>query len=470
MPKNISLENPDNPRSGGSGDFFAGFCLAATHSGSGKTTITLALLRALKRRGRKVQPFKCGPDYIDPGFHQQAAGCESINLDTWMMTEGGVRESFVRACSGREIAVVEGVMGLFDGFSATELTGSTADCARLLRLPVILIVDAKGMAGSIAPLVKGFTEFNREVEISAVIANNVGSKGHTKILAEALAAAGLPPLLGGLPQNPDFKLKERHLGLTPFLENAKASVWFDTLAAAVEEFIAIDKLLEIVHSERPQPPQNPQPAPPKTKIRLALARDSAFHFYYPDNLFLLRQAGFEIVEFSPLSDRVLPEGCRLLLLGGGFPEMFAAELAENRSMRQAIKDFADNDGMIYAECGGFMYLGESLTDSEGRSFPMCSVIPGKSRMTPKLRSLGYRDVTTLDETPFGPAGTGMRGHEFHWSEMELGQPCPPLYRQLSRRGVEKLCGVRFNNVLASYIHLHFIATPQVLDSWYKTLV
>ncbi len=466
MPKNISI---DNPKVGDFRERFAGFCLAATHSGSGKTTITLALLRALKRRGRKVQPFKCGPDYIDPGFHQQAAGCESINLDTWMMLESGVQESFARACSGRDIAVVEGVMGLFDGFSATEITGSTADCARLLQLPVILIVDAKGMAGSIAPLIKGFTEFNREVKITAVIANNVGSKAHTEILAEALDAAGLPPLLGGLPKNPDFKLKERHLGLTPFLENAKASAWFDTLAAAVEEFIDIDKLLEIVKLDHPQPPKKPQPLPPKTKIRLALAKDSAFHFYYPDNLFLLRQAGFEIVEFSPLSDRALPEGTRLLLLGGGFPEMFAAELAENHNMRQAIKDFADNDGMIYGECGGFMYLGESLTDSNGRSFPMCSVIPGKSRMTPKLRSLGYREVSTLTKTPFGPAGTTIRGHEFHWSEMEITKTCPSLYCQKNRRGDERLCGIHLNNILASYIHLHFSATPQVINSWYKLL-
>ncbi len=466
MPKNISIDCAKNR---GFKERFSAFCLAATHSGSGKTTITLALLRALKRRGFEVQPFKCGPDYIDPGFHQQAADRESINLDTWMMNEDGVKESFARACSGREIAVLEGVMGLFDGFSASSLTGSSADCARLLNLPVILVVDAKGMAGSIAPQVKGFSEFNDEVKITAVIANNVGSESHTEILRDALTNAELPPLLGGLPKNPDWRLDERHLGLTPFLENEKSGAWFESLADAVEKFIDIDKLLELTRIARPELPQRSSQLVPDKKVRLALARDSAFHFYYPDNLYLLRQAGFEIVEFSPLVDENLPDGTRMVIFGGGFPEIFAAELAANHEMRQAIKDFADNSGFIYAECGGFMYLGESLTNSVGETFPMCGVIPGDSKMTPKLRSLGYREVTTLTETLFGPAGTTMRGHEFHWSEMELCRSCPPLYRQQSRQGEEKLCGVQINNVFASYIHLHFISTPQVIQAWYKAL-
>ncbi len=466
MPKNILI---DTPGESGSEKRFSAFCIAATHSGSGKTTITLALLRALQRCGLKVQPFKCGPDYIDPGFHQQAAGRESINLDTWMMGEKGVKESFARACTGREIAVLEGVMGLFDGFSASSLVGSSADCARLLNLPVILVVDAKGMAGSIAPLVKGFCGFHNEVKIAAVIANNVGSESHTKILQDALAQADLPPLLGGLPKNPEWELKERHLGLTPFLENKKSAAWFESLADAVEKFVDIDKLLELTKIKRPELSQRSSQPVTDNKVRLALARDSAFHFYYPDNLYLLRQAGFEIVEFSPLTDKSLPEGTRMVMLGGGFPEMFAAELAANQEMRQAIKDFADNDGFIYAECGGFMYLGESLTNSAGETFPLCGVIPGDSKMTPKLRSLGYREVTTLAETPFGPVDTTMRGHEFHWSEMELQQSCPPLYRQQSRRGGEKLCGVHVRNVFASYIHLHFISTPQVIQAWCNAL-
>jgi cobyrinic acid a,c-diamide synthase len=464
MPKNISI---DGAKVCGAKERFSAFCIAATNSGSGKTTITLALLRALKRRGLKVQPFKCGPDYIDPGFHQQAAGRESINLDTWMMSEKGVKESFSRSCLDRKIAVVEGVMGLFDGFSASSLVGSSADCARLLNLPVILVVNAKGMAGSIAPLVKGFCEFNDEVKIAAVIANNVGSESHTKILRDALEYADLPPLLGGLPKNPEWQLQERHLGLTPFLENEKSSAWFENLADAVEKFINVDKLLELTEIMQPELPQSSSQPVSDKKVRLALARDSAFHFYYPDNLYLLRQAGFEIVEFSPLTDKKLPEGCRMVMLGGGFPEMFAAELTANHEMRQAIKGFADNDGFIYAECGGFMYLGESLSNSAGETFPMCGVIPGDSKMTPKLRSLGYREVTTLTETPFGPADTTMRGHEFHWSEMELRQSCQPLYRQQSRRGGKKLCGAHINNVFASYIHIHFISTPKVVDYFNK---
>ena len=464
MPKNISTDSGSGLRTP-----FSAFCVGAPHSGCGKTTLTLALLRALKGRGLKVQPFKCGPDYIDTAFHTQAAACQSINLDTWMMAEKGVLDSFARACGGEaEVAVLEGVMGLFDGFAPDSLVGSSADCVRLLKLPVILIVDAKGMAGSIAPLVKGFCEFNPGVEIRAVIANNVGSKSHTEILAGALSHAGLPPLLGGLPKNTEWRLEERHLGLTPFSENKKSAVWFESLAAAVEEFIDIDRLLEITAIERPPEVQKfpPIPSPP---IRLALARDAAFNFYYRDNLTFLQQAGFEIVEFSPLADKSLPDNVKLIMLGGGFPEMFAAELAANRGMRAQIKAFAEQRGMIYAECGGFMYLGETLENSSGESFPMCSVVPGRARMTPGLRSLGYREVSTIDETCFGPPGTEMRGHEFHWSEMELNHPCPPLYRQKNRRGESKLCGVRIENVFASYIHTHFSSAPQVLDAWYQKL-
>ncbi|MBN2333832.1 MAG: cobyrinate a,c-diamide synthase [Deltaproteobacteria bacterium] len=445
---------------------FAAFCLGATHSGTGKTTITLALLRALKRRGLSLQPCKCGPDYIDPSFHARAAGCPSINLDTWMMTPQGVQRSFARACRFADVAVVEGVMGLFDGFSPTSLEGSSADCARLLGLPVILVVDAGGMAGSIAPLVKGFCEFNGEISIAGVIANNVGSDSHGQLLQEALAGADLPPLLGALPNKEEWQLEERHLGLVPFLENRKANGWFERLADGAERHIDIDRLLAIVRM--PKPAASVVRTVQKAAVRLALARDRAFHFYYPDNLYLLRQAGFEIVEFSPLTDRELPVGTQLVMLGGGFPEVFAAELAGNESMRSAIKAFAGHGGMIYAECGGFMYLGESLENAVGDRFPMCGVVPGRSHMTPKLCSLGYREVATVSKTPFGPPGTTLRGHEFHWSEMELSQPRQPLYLQVDRTSTGKQCGIHDQNVMASYIHLHFGATPGVIDAWSRS--
>lgn len=444
---------------------FSAFCLGATHSGSGKTTITLALLRALKRRGLCLQPFKCGPDYIDPTFHTRAAGKQSINLDTWMMTSPGVQKSFARACQPADVAIVEGVMGLFDGFSPTSIAGSSADCARLLNLPVILVVDAHGMAGTIAPLVKGFCEFHPAVRIAGIIANNVGSDSHAQLLHEALAAAGLPPLLGALPKIPEWRLEERHLGLVPFLENRKADEWFESLANGAEKYIDIDRLLEISQVLKPAAPR--QKPLPKAKIRLGLARDQAFHFYYPDNLQLLRQAGFEIVEFSPLVDQKLPRDISGIFLGGGFPEVFADELTANQSMRLAIRSFSEKNGLIYAECGGFMYLGESLTDNQGNTFPMCGVLPGDSVMQPRLRALGYREVTTLAKTPFGPPGTTLRGHEFHWSEMEISSSHTRLYSHKDRRGNHQDGGFHDKNVFASYIHLHFFSHPEAVRCWFK---
>ncbi|HDS17349.1 MAG TPA: cobyrinate a,c-diamide synthase [Proteobacteria bacterium] len=444
---------------------FSAFCLAATHSGSGKTTITLALLRALRQRGYRLQPYKCGPDYIDPTFHERAAGCPSINLDTWMMGEASVRDSFARAGAQADVAVVEGVMGLFDSFAPGVLAGSSADCARLLDLPVILVVEARGMAGSIAALVKGFCEFNREIQIVGVIANQVGSPEHGRILAEALERAGLPPLLGALPRIAAWGLEERHLGLVPFLENNKSEEWFAELAAGAETYLAIDRLLELVR--RPRPTRAPVAAdrPRKPRVRLALARDSAFHFYYPDNLDRLREAGFELVEFSPISAEDLPSNVAALYLGGGFPEVFAAELAANQKMRAAIQRFAAGGGLVYGECGGFMYLGRSLTDSQGRTFPMCGVLDGHATMRDSLKALGYREITTLDESLFGPAGTVLRGHEFHWSEMAPGSLPAPFFRQKDRGGRETPGGVRKNNVFASYVHLHFSSCPEAALNW-----
>ena len=439
--------------------YFSAFCIAGTQSGSGKTTATIAILGALARRGLNVAPFKCGPDYIDPSYHRQAADVESVNLDTWMMSPDGVRKSFARNTSGTDVAIVEGVMGLYDGATASSLEGSTADCAEKLGIPVVLLVNAKGIAGSISAIVAGFKNFSRNIRICGVIANNVGSVSHSNLLKEALEVNGLPPLIGSLPHNEDWNLSERHLGLTPFCENKKNSEWFNSLADAAEEHIELGRLLEITRTKRPTHLQQSFPAP---SSRIAIARDEAFNFYYPDNIHHLRMAGFELMEFSPMKDKNIPEKADFIYLGGGFPEMFAEQLAENCEIRSSIKDFAKSGGMIYAECGGMMYLCRKLRNSQNKEFPMCGVLPASTFMTNKLCSLGYREAEVLHNLPFCKAGLILRGHEFHWSDFTPDEPLAPLYRARNSKGESFDSGVVLGSVTASYIHLHFGSNPEAI--------
>ena len=438
---------------------FPAFCVAGTGLGDGKTTVTLALLRALARRGKKVQPFKCGPDYIDPAFHNIASGQLSRNLDGWMMGTEQVKKSFAAASTGKDCAVVEGVMGLFDSSRPGTLEGSTAEISLIAGLPVVLVVNARGMAGSIAAMVKGYAEFHPELKVIGVIANKVGSDSHAKILKEALASAEMPPLLGYLKRNDKWILPERHLGLVPFTENKKTQEWFDALASEAEKYFEIDKILDLSRIIHPTIPEVEKSA--KTGARLALARDKAFHFYYEDNLDMLRENGVELIEFSPLRDQSLPENIGGIYIGGGFPECFAGELESNQTMRKAIREFADRGGIVYAECGGFMYLAEKLI-MDGQSYEMCGVVSAGIDMCKRLRSLGYREVKTSRDSFFGSAGTVMRGHEFHWSSETFTEKQHPAFhfRTATQNGYPGKCGYINNNVLASYIHLHWASIPQ----------
>lgn len=445
---------------------FSTFCIAGTQSGCGKTTITLAILGALAKRGLKVAPFKCGPDYIDPSYHRQAAGVESVNLDTWMMSPDGVRKSFERNISKTDVAVVEGVMGLYDGATASSLEGSTADCAGKLGIPVVLLVNAKGIAGSISAMVAGFRDFSKNVKICGVIANNVGSESHGKLLREALAANNLPPLIGAMPHNDEWALPERHLGLTPFCENSKTCEWFKSLADAAEKHIDIDRLLEISRMNRPKHLPESFPIP---YAKIAIARDEAFNFYYPDNIYHLKMAGFNLVEFSPIKDKKIPQNTDFIYLGGGFPEMFAEQLAENCEMRNSIRKFANSGGKIYAECGGMMYLCRNLRNAQDKEFPMCGVLPASTFMGNKLCSLGYREVEVMHDLPFCKAGTILRGHEFHWSDFTPDQPLAPLYRARNSKGELFDSGVAYGSVTASYIHLHFGSNPEAIKHISKYL-
>lgn len=448
-------------------------CIAGTHSGAGKTTITLGLLAALKKRGLQVQPFKCGPDYIDPGHHKSACGTASRNLDAWMMGEAAVEKTFYRGMRNSDATVTEGVMGLYDGASATDLTGSTAHICKLLNIAVVLVVDARSMARSIAAVVKGFTEFEKGVNVVAVVANRVGSENHTRLLTEALEAAGQPPLAGAIPKNDELYTPERHLGLIAETESERSITWFDDLADLMEKHVDVPALLEICQQKRPMPyvwggcvRSNTVAGNSGEKVRVGIARDKAFHFYYEDNLDVMRECGAELVSFSPLEGKALPEGIDGLYLGGGFPESFAKELSENGSMRQAIREFAERGGHIYAECGGFMYLCERLTDTDGNMHEMCGVLPAETQMENRLHRLGYVEATTLQDGLFGAAGTKLRGHEFHWSSSRVTGEAKPVFEVRFTRGNKTgKIGLCRKNVWGSYAHLHFASNPEACRSW-----
>ncbi len=430
---------------------FPAFCIAGTNSGCGKTTVALALMSALSRRGMRVAPFKCGPDYIDSSYHTAATGAQSVNLDTWMMGKEGVAESFARNCGDAEVAVIEGVMGLFDGAGASSLEGSTAECAATLGVPAILVVNASGTAGSIAALVHGFSSFAPNTNVCGVIASKVGSNSHAKLLSDALSTNKLPPLLGAIPRDDTIAIPERHLGLLPWSENKRQREFFGPLADIAEKHLDIEGILRISQIPRPSAVCFHYP---EAKIKVAIARDEAFTFYYPDNIHHLRMAGFEFIDFSPLRDSKLPDNADMLYIGGGFPEIFAGQLAENCGIRNSIRDFALSALPVYAECGGLMYLGDTLRNSQGEVFPMCAVIPGKSRMTPGKRALGYREVETLHDLPFCKKGSMLRGHEFHWSEFTPDTNQEHLFKCKDTRGKTWRDGIRIGQISASYMHLH----------------
>lgn len=441
---------------------FHAFCLAAARSGEGKTAVAVALMRALVRRGLAVQGCKCGPDYIDPTFHALATGRPACNLDTWMMGEDGVRAQWRACAADADAAVCEGVMGLLDGRAPDDLSGSTLDCARVLGLPVLLVVDARGMAASLAALVDGFRRqaARHGVRLAGVIANRAGSARHTALLRAALDRDGLPPLLGALPRHEACRIPERQLGLLPAAETACDTAWTDRLAALAEDHLDMERLLALTRQPRPLP--LPRPAAAGRRRRLAMARDEAFCFYYRANEEALRTRGWELVPFSPLRDTALPEGAEALYLGGGYPEAFAARLAANTAMRAAIRDFAAAGGEIYAECGGYMYLCTELEaatgghglEGERRRWPMCGVLEATARMEGGLRSLGYREARFTDSAPLDLPLRSCRGHEFHWSHIELHRAYAPLYTVTDRTGPRPE-GVRDGNVRAGYVHLYW---------------
>ncbi len=440
-----------------------GFIIAAPKSGAGKTTITLALMKAISRCGLKVAPFKAGPDYIDPSLHRLVCKRPSYNLDTWMMGVDGVEESFLRGAEGADLSIVEGVMGLFDGKAGVAEDGSTAHLAKTLGLPVVLVVDASAMAGSVAPLVKGFVDFDKGVKIAGVILNRVGSPNHYKILKEALRKIKIKDF-GYIPKSAELILPDRHLGLVIGAELSGSLEWrvfIKTASKLVSKHIEIDKLISIARPAKLPKNKSLLSAGESlgTSPRIAVARDRAFSFYYDENLDMLRDLGAKLVFFSPLLDKGLPKDTDGLYIGGGYPELHAEVLAANVGLRAEVLAFAKAGHPVYAECGGLMYLGRSLKDLEGNIYEMAGVFPWRSKMLTRRKRLGYRELRMKEGSPFLKKGEVIKGHEYHYSELQTRAMLETVYRV--GKGKSATCeGYLFKQTLASYIHLHFRSNPE----------
>ncbi|NDJ77161.1 MAG: cobyrinate a,c-diamide synthase [Chloroflexi bacterium] len=434
--------------------------IAAPASGSGKSTIATGLMAALSR-DHAVQGFKVGPDYIDPGYHTAATGRVSRNLDTWMVPIPAVQATFARATADTDIAIIEGVMGLFDGYETKTESGSTAEVAKLLSAPVILVLDVGKMARSAGALALGYRDFDPALNVAAVICNNVGSDKHALWVTEAVESIGLP-VLGCIPRTPELRIPERHLGLHTAVERtAEVQAFLSHAAELVTQHIDLDRLWQIaraVPSLAIDLREIESEAGPV--VQLGVARDEAFCFYYEDNFDLLRLAGAEVVFFSPLHDDRLPEGIAGLYLGGGYPELYAAQLAGNTPMLSAIRAAIQAGMPVYAECGGLMALTQSITDLSGTTYPMIGVLPGQSHMRERL-TMGYRNITADRDTLLLPQGEQTRGHEFHYSDwVGAMDNIPRAYRITPRlREDVRFEGYAHGNLLASYVHLHFGAHP-----------
>ncbi len=432
--------------------------IAGTSSGTGKTTVAAGLMAALRRRRLRVQPFKVGPDYIDPGFHTWATGEPSRNLDTWMVPHDSVTELFTRVVADKDIAVIEGVMGLYDGRSATTDEGSTAEVARLLGAPVLLVADCRKTARSIAATVLGFKTLDPAIKLAGVILNGIGSEGHLKLCSEAIEHYAQTGVLGYLTRSPDLAIPERHLGLVPTAEANPGQDLLDKLVAHVEASFAIEQILDAAQMPEVPHPSNRlfPPVPVAPVVRIAVAQDRAFSFYYQDNLDMLQSWGAELLPFSPLSDAGLPGGVSGIYIGGGFPEMHASELAANQPMQESIRNAAETGMPVYAECGGLMYLGRSIHDLDRVEHRMVGAIPVATQIGSPRLSLGYRTVRALNDGPLLTKGEQVRGHEFHWSTLEPGHPEMNAY--LVEEG-NRFEGFHLGNIFATYVHLHFAARP-----------
>jgi cobyrinic acid a,c-diamide synthase len=440
--------------------------VAGVASGVGKTTITLGLLEAFRRRGLVVQPFKVGPDFIDPGYHELVTGRGSYNLDGWMCGREHVVATVARHAADADLAVVEGVMGCFDGIDATGDDGSTAQVAKWLGAPVVLVLDAWAQARSAAAVALGFERFDPRLSIAAIIANRVGGDAHARAVREAIAGHCRARVVGAIPWSESLALPERHLGLVTAGEGALTDAMRDHLADVIARSVDLDAVLELATPFTAVSPASPPPAATRSRpVMIGVAHDAAFCFYYRDNLALLQAAGADLVYWSPLTDVALPavDG---LYLGGGYPELHGAALAANKTVVDEIRAFAASGRPIYAECGGLMYLADALQTADGATHAMVGLLPATVRMRPRRLSLGYTEVTLQSESLLGAPGAVARGHEFHYSSLDPVPASVQRVYRLHRPGSEERAeGYQVGGALLSYVHLHFASNPGMASSF-----
>jgi cobyrinic acid a,c-diamide synthase len=441
--------------------------IAGERSGVGKTTVTLALLSALCRRSPgQVQSFKIGPDYIDPMFHTHVTGRPCRNLDPVLTSPEYVQACCWQHCHSVNYALIEGVMGLFDGVTGKSDWASTAHVARILDLPIILVLNCSSTSGSIAAIAHGYRSLDPRLRFAGVVLNRVGSDRHLELLQDALAPLNLP-ILGVLRRQDEIEIPDRHLGLIPTAELPQLQTVIDRLAHLGSTCFDWGSLLPLFQTS--QSPSTESISASKNvpnRLRLAIARDQAFSFYYADNLDLLQAAGFELVEWSPIADARLPENICGLYFGGGFPEVFATALSENQSMRDSVHAAIHAGIPTYAECGGLMYLCESIVDFARIEYPMVGIVPSQAQMGKRL-TLGYRQATAQAATPLLPKGEVIWGHEFHRSHL-VTEPAQPLYKMQNYDGsIRSVEGWQKLRVHASYLHLHFGGKPQLLKRFWQ---
>ena len=422
--------------------------ISAVSSSCGKTTIVTGIIAALRRRNIKVQAYKIGPDYIDTSYHSLASGRPAHNLDTWLIPANKLNEIFEATAQDADIAIIEGVMGLYDGGRGG--ISSTAEVAKLLNAPVILVIDAKSIGTSAAAIALGFREYDRDVNIAGVILNRIGSDNHKQIIEEALDKLNIK-CFGAVRRDDKLKTPERHLGLLPTHENTAVEL-IDYIGNAIEEQINIDALIDLAGNKENK--QTIHQLQYKHEVNIGVAYDEAFNFYYPASLNVLEKLGAKIIKFSPLHDKQIPnvDG---LIIGGGFPEMFAAQLESNESMHNSIKTAADEGIPIFAECGGYMYLMNELTDFNGSSYKMVGVIDNSAKMNERLQMVGYVKAALTADCILGKAGDVFHAHEFHFSNA-VNNDRQNVFNCVRIRNNEKYsAGFMSNNVVASYLHIHF---------------
>lgn len=442
--------------------------IAGTGSGVGKTTLTIGLMAALMKKGLTVQGFKCGPDYIDPSYHTAVTKRASRNLDSWMLTKDLVLDIFTHGSQGSDISIIEGVMGFFDGKSPETNEGSTAEISMITKSPVLLVVNCESMARSAAAIVKGFQLFAEGPNIVAVIANKVGSEGHYQLVKKAIEQECHVPVIGYLKRELDIEIPERHLGLIPSMERGELDSFFDKLGTLVSETVDIDRLLESAAAEPLEASRESSVFEMQREhlVKVAVAKDSAFNFYYPENLEIMEAKGIKIVYFSPLADEEVPDDVDGIYIGGGFPEEFAQDLACNLKAKQSVKQAIEGGLPTLAECGGFMYLTDFIETTDKKKFEMAGVIPGSVHMQTKLAALGYREITGQNAN-FILEDRSARGHEFHYSTFQaLEEDVPYAYETIGMRGVNKE-GYLLHNLAAGYTHFHFASCPEMVENWIK---